>query len=255
MDETDSFQQLDVLYENQRGITFCGAVYFSEKSLLNFDPAPWVDGNFKASPVNIKTATCPDPSWEWVWQRWYVDMNGDVDESGWQYGFSFGFSNWNGRPISLQSFVRRRRWIRQRKKTECLRDDPRLMNDYFTISSSYAVTKPPIRTQHTGSLSAITDTEEEEVATIPSLLQSLQNSRIDREKLETLQKFLQSAISPDINYLINMKEKVIKSFVYESSCRQAKEMLNARPTKQDDAGQPNETDTPGKETRSFLESI
>ncbi|EPX74532.1 spore wall assembly protein [Schizosaccharomyces octosporus yFS286] len=245
MDETDSFQQLDVLYENQRGITFCGAVYFSEKSLLNFDPAPWVDGNFKASPVNIRTATCPDPSWEWAWQRWYVDMNGDVDESGWQYGFSFGFSNWNGRPISLQSFVRRRRWIRQRKKTEYTRDDPRLMNDYFTISSSYVVPKNSIRPQHTGSLSAITDAEEEEIATIPSLLQSLQNCRIDREKLDTLLKFLRFAIAPDISYLLSIKERVLRSFVYESSCRQAKEMLNDVQTKRADLGQPNETGTPG----------
>ncbi|EPY54102.1 spore wall assembly protein [Schizosaccharomyces cryophilus OY26] len=231
MNETDSTQQLDVLYENQRGITICGAVYFSGKSLLNFDPAPWVDGNSKASPVNIKTATCPDPSWEWAWQRWYVDMNGDVDESGWQYGFSFAFSNWHGKPISLQSFVRRRRWIRKRKKTEYRRDDPRLMTDYFTISSSYAVHKSPTHTQQNESLSCITDEDEEEISTIPSLLHALQNSRIDREKLDSLRKFLQSASVTDKKYLINMKEKVLKSFVYEYSCRLAKEMLNERSTR------------------------
>ncbi|KAL1620994.1 hypothetical protein SLS56_009410 [Neofusicoccum ribis] len=43
---------VDVLYENQRGSFFFGIPLFSSKSLLNFDPAAWVDGRFKPTPMS-----------------------------------------------------------------------------------------------------------------------------------------------------------------------------------------------------------
>lgn len=204
----------------------CGVPYFSEKSLLNFDPAPWVDQHFVASPVSTKTATCPDPSWEWAWQRWYIDMSGDVDESGWQYGFSFTMNNWHGKPVSLHSFVRRRRWIRKRKKKELRRDELPLVPESFTISSSY-----PIQRSSTQTRSSFEDDSSDfdlsEVTTIPALLRALQDSRIDREKLEALATFLASASIDEKVYVKNCKKDLLKNFVFEHSCRKANELLNA----------------------------
>lgn len=80
---------IDVLYENQRGWFLFGMPLYSANSLLNLDPAPWQNGMFQDSPVNITNAQVPDPSWQWAWRTWYVDMSHDVDEEGWEYSFSF----------------------------------------------------------------------------------------------------------------------------------------------------------------------
>src|ERR1700753_615986 len=71
---------IDILYENQRGTFLCGLPFFSSASLLNFDPPPWVTETHAPSAVDITNAQVPDPSWEWDWKTWYVDMSRDVDE-------------------------------------------------------------------------------------------------------------------------------------------------------------------------------
>ncbi|KAK9468283.1 hypothetical protein V1512DRAFT_259141 [Lipomyces arxii] len=106
----------DILYENQRGFIFFGTPFFSSQSLLNFDPSAWEDANFKYSPVDILTAPVPDPSWEWVWRTWYIDMTYDIDDHGWAYSIGFSSPNWHGAHVWFHSFVRRRRWIRKRKR-------------------------------------------------------------------------------------------------------------------------------------------
>ena len=113
---------IDVLYENQRGYFFFGVPFFSGNSLLNFDPPAWVTANGGPSPVDIQTAQVPDPSWEWAWPCWYVDMANDVDEEGWQYSFAFfkGLA-WHGTHPWFHSFVRRRRWLRKRVRTREMR--------------------------------------------------------------------------------------------------------------------------------------
>ncbi len=67
--------EIDVLYENQRGWFFFGIPLYSHSSLLNFDPAPWINKDGRDSAVNITNAQVPDPGWEWAWKSWYVDMS------------------------------------------------------------------------------------------------------------------------------------------------------------------------------------
>lgn len=86
--------EFDVLYENQRGLLVFGIPKFSPRTLFQWDPSPWTAANGKRSPYNIANAQLPDPSWEWAYHEWYIDMTGDVDEAGWQYSGNFGRRFW-----------------------------------------------------------------------------------------------------------------------------------------------------------------
>lgn len=208
--------ELDILYENQRGSFFFGIPLYSHSSLLNFDPSAWMTQDRRASAVNITNAQLPDPSWEWAWRTWYVDMSGDVDEQGWQYAFSFGSSHWHGTHPWFHSFVRRRRWVRLRTKipekghrgrTDFERAHM-LNEDYFTIHPS----KIRSREQsvagssrvESGFLSRVsTKVEEvplEEISNIPSLMHALKLASIDRERINALKKFVQEG-GEEIYYL------------------------------------------------------
>lgn len=161
---------IDVLYENQRGFFLCGIPLFSSKSLLNFDPSPWQTRDFKYSPVSILDKQCPDPSWEWAWKTWYVDMTTDVDDQGWAYSFSFnGYFSWHGTHVWFHSFVRRRRWLRKRVKilkngglpspNDYEMEAHGFNQDYFTIHSQQkhrggSVTTGPTATWRVPRLSA-----------------------------------------------------------------------------------------------------
>lgn len=209
--------ELDILYENQRGSFFFGLPLYSHGSLLNFDPSAWMTQDRRASAVNITNAQLPDPSWEWAWRTWYVDMSGDVDEQGWQYAFSFGSSHWHGTHPWFHSFVRRRRWVRLRTKVTDKRHRGRsgferahmLNEDYFTIHSS----KVQSREQSTAGLSRVesgflsrvsTGVDEEvhleEICDIPSLMHALKLAAIDRERIDALKKFVQEG-GEEIYYL------------------------------------------------------
>lgn len=201
--------ELDILYENQRGWFFFGVPRYSHSSLLNFDPSPWITQDKRASAVNITNAQLPDPSWEWAWKAWYVDMSGDVDEQGWQYSFSFTSSSWHGTQPWFHSFVRRRRWVRLRIKVPERRHRGRsdfekahmLTEDYFTIHSS----KVRSREQSVAGLSRVEsgflnrasmkvdeEPQIEEIGDIPSLMQALKIASIDRERIDALKKFVEN---------------------------------------------------------------
>jgi len=200
--------ELDILYENQRGSFFFGIPLYSHSSLLNFDPSAWTTQDGRDSAVNITNAQVPDPSWEWVWRAWYVDMSRDVDEQGWQYSFSFGSSQWHGTHPWFHSFVRRRRWVRLRTKVHDRRSRGRsdfershmLNEDYFTIHSSKMTSREQsmagLSRVESGPLSRVTtkvDEEEhsEEIGDIPSLMHELRLATIDRERIDALKKFVQ----------------------------------------------------------------
>ncbi|KAK9462831.1 uncharacterized protein V1516DRAFT_671243 [Lipomyces oligophaga] len=118
--DTDSSSDYDILYENQRGFFFFGEPLFSSQSLVQIDPPSWQDLENQYSPVDILTAAVPDPSWEWAWHTWYIDMAYDVDSQGWSYAFYFRSRNWHGSHNWFTSFVRRRRWIRKRQRVKHL---------------------------------------------------------------------------------------------------------------------------------------
>ncbi|KAJ2491302.1 hypothetical protein IWW37_002384 [Coemansia sp. RSA 2050] len=83
------------------------------------DPPPWCDVRMELTLPNVHSFQLPDPSWQWVSPRWLIDMTQDVDENGWQYASRFSESAaWHGRH-SAQGFVRRRRWLRLRRRYRC----------------------------------------------------------------------------------------------------------------------------------------
>jgi hypothetical protein len=239
---------VDVLYENQRGSFFCGIPLYSSASLLNFDPSPWQTAALTDSPVDITNAQVPDPTWQWAWKRWYVDMSHDVDEEGWEYSFSFSSKFcWHGTHPWLYSFARRRRWLRKRVKI-CpsgthshghlpngqMTDAHRLNDDYFTIHASRreASREPSLdrtsnknRSSWIGSIaehkSTNTDDEDDlEVLNVSALLKQLKHTTIDRKKLLRFKNFLSTA-GDELVYLPDAMQEIMSLFMYQSSRRQA----------------------------------
>jgi len=220
---------VDILYENQRGSFWCGIPLYSHKSLLNFDPSPWQTASFKDSPVNITNAQVPDPSWEWAWKSWYVDMSQDVDEEGWQYSFSFtrGFA-WHGTHPWFHSFCRRRRWLRKRVKKHLSRRHETkggmsqahmLTADYFTIHASRdrsrgssAERTANIRSSFTNHNGDQTEDEEglDDMSDISSLMRALKKAPVDRAKLAAVKRFLVQG-GEDVFYLA---DKVCNALIH-----------------------------------------
>jgi len=231
--------QIDILYENQRGSFFCGIPLYSHSSLLPIDPSPWVNKYLHDSPVNITNAQVPDPSWEWAWKTWYVDMSYDVDEEGWQYSFSFGgrFA-WHGSHPWFHSFVRRRRWLRKRVKRvdKFGRDNPgsmsaahHLTTDYFTIHSKrdrspISVVDGAGKTARPSSFISYPSTIDvdeppKEVKDIGTLLKALKYATIDREKIDVVKRFVNQA-GDELAYLQDHLSDVMSFFVFQNSRRQ-----------------------------------
>ncbi|KAJ5167833.1 Meiotically protein [Penicillium canariense] len=232
-DEPKILSELDILYENQRGWFFFGVPLYSHSSLLNLDPSAWMTKDKRDSPVNITNAQVPDPSWEWAWRTWYVDMSGDVDDQGWQYAFSFGSSQWHGTHPWFHSFVRRRRWLRLRTKIPERRHPGRsefekahmLNEDYFTIHSSKVRSREQsiarLSRTESGFLSRLgSKTEEEahmeEIGDIPSLLRALKQTSIDRARIDALKKFVEEG-GEELYYLNDKIPEIMPMFLFQAS--------------------------------------
>ncbi|KAJ1944856.1 hypothetical protein GGF37_001995, partial [Kickxella alabastrina] len=125
----------DVLFECQRGFNFLGKANFSTKLLHPMDPPPWCDPSMKLTLPNVHSFQLPDPSWEWVSPRWLIDMTLDVDEDGWQYATRFSNATWHGRHSAAKSFVRRRRWLRLRRRLQINPPSPTGVDDANLYSS------------------------------------------------------------------------------------------------------------------------
>jgi hypothetical protein len=232
--------EIDVLYENQRGWFFFGIPLYSHSSLLNFDPAPWITKDGNDSPVNITNAQLPDPSWEWAWKSWYVDMSYDVDEEGWQYSFSFSrrFS-WHGTHPWFHCFVRRRRWLRKRvKKQEMRMTDASEMGVAHTLTSDYFTIHPrrarspgsALENTNRGSSHASGRTAEdvdlppEDIKDIPSLLKALRLATIDREKIDAVKRFVNIG-GDELVYLEERTPEIMSFLVFQASRRHVLEYL------------------------------
>ena len=243
--------EVDVLYENQRGAFFLGIPLYSHSSLLNFDPSPWVTKDFKDSPVNITNAQVPDPSWQWSWKRWYVDMSHDVDEEGWQYSFSFsGNFVWHGTHPWFHSFVRRRRWLRKRVKrreygqprsgkAETMSIAHNLNTDYFTIHPKRERSPDSKRPESYTSVLASVQGEEppDEINDIATLLQALKLATVDREKIDIVKKFINQG-GEELSYLGSYIPDIMSSLVFQNSKTQLlsflKDTTNAAQTHRDE---------------------
>ncbi|KAE8352871.1 hypothetical protein BDV28DRAFT_157477 [Aspergillus coremiiformis] len=225
--------ELEILYENQRGWFFFGIPLYSHGSLLNLDPAAWVTHNLRNSPVNITNAQVPDPSWEWAWKTWYVDMSGDVDDQGWQYSFSFSSSAWHGSHPWFHSFVRRRRWVRLRVKKSSERsrrgrsgfEAAHMLNeDYFTIHTAKRKRAASMGRASQGPSThlsrAPTTVDEavplEEIGNIPTLMYALKDAKVDREKLDILRRFVEEG-GQELYYLDGKIQEIMTMFVFQAS--------------------------------------
>ncbi|KAL7267708.1 hypothetical protein RUND412_009692 [Rhizina undulata] len=230
----EEIAEIDVLYENQRGMFACGIPLFSSKSLLNFDPAPWQNKLMHDSAVSIVDAQVPDPSWVWAWKTWYVDMTQDVDEEGWTYSFSFNpHFAWHGTHIWFHSFVRRRRWLRKRIKLpsenssrEASRERGHGLNqDYFTIHSKHrdgvAGSFKQRRTVMEGGDWDDDESEEEaeEITDVPALMRVLKKARLDREKVEAVERFVEEG-GEEVAYLADMMSALMQYMIFQASRRQ-----------------------------------
>ncbi|KAK0728687.1 hypothetical protein B0T26DRAFT_810581 [Lasiosphaeria miniovina] len=221
---------VDILYENQRGGFLCGIPLFSSKALGNLDPPPWTNSANHASPTDIYTAQVPDPSWEWGWSAWRINHDDEVDEDGWEYSFMFSKKfSWH-KARWWNSFVRRRAWIRKRVKKdqgylESL--DPHMLNtEYFTIRSSMdlSLERSPSRgasnrgsrvSLSTGNLEPV---EKPDIEHTDTLLAVLRESRIDREKIEAVDNYLEHAVD-DLAGLKEAMHEVMSVFVFQASRR------------------------------------
>nr|POE56398.1 meiotically up-regulated gene 65 protein [Quercus suber] len=224
---------LDILYENQRGAFFFGIPRYSSSGLLPSDPKAWQNAQLRTSPVDIRNAQVPDPNWEWVWPSWYVDMSRDVDEEGWEYSFMFkaGF-NWHGNHPWMHSFVRRRRWIRLRRRKDTSHHLTKnkaheLTPEYFTIHPKTIRTGNDRESKIRGNEQTrlrLKREEEQDVANaditdIASLLRVLKRSAVDREKLVAVRKFIEGS-GEELYYLSQRMPEIMALFIYQSSRRQ-----------------------------------
>lgn len=225
--ESDS--AIDILYENERGAFVCGIPLFSARALGALDAAPWTNIAFKPSPTQKRYAQVPDPSWEWAWDDWRVNHDPDSttqDEEGWEYSFMFSaWCSWHG-PSWYNSFVRRRAWIRKRiRRDATAAEEGYLLNeDYFTIQSQRQRSLSPQSHTNTGSrpTSFLRDEVEaldrEDIRDIGHLMKALKESRIDREKLEVVENFVQNG-GDDLLYLWERMHDVMGVFIFQASRR------------------------------------
>ncbi|KAF7552313.1 hypothetical protein G7046_g7449 [Stylonectria norvegica] len=216
---------IDILYENERGGFLCGVALFSGAALGGLDPPPWTNGYHKASPTSTQTAQVPDPSWEWAWPEWRINHQEGVDEAGWEYSFHFSkrFSWHSGK--WWNSFVRRRAWTRKRikKRSEDISSDPHMLTaDYFNLRPASQRTH---RSQGSvasktsmSQMSAVDDDEKRpDIEDIDTLMQVLRQSRIDREKSEAIEDYLEHA--RDLPQLQEEMHEIMSLFVFQVSRR------------------------------------
>ncbi|KAK0615843.1 hypothetical protein B0T17DRAFT_497337 [Bombardia bombarda] len=234
---------IDILYENQRGGFLCGMPLFSSKALGNLDPPPWTNYAHHASPTDITNAQVPDPSWEWVWPEWRINHDDGVDEDGWEYSFMFSKKfSWH-KASWWNSFVRRRAWIRKRVKKDenYMLQDPHMLNpDYFSVRPSSDLSRERSlsrdratsrsrtashrgsrQSMSTGTGTGTVNLEEPEQITIQdveTLLLVLRRSRIDREKIEAIDNYLEHA-EEDLEGLQEVMHETMSIFVFQASRR------------------------------------
>ncbi|RWA10811.1 hypothetical protein EKO27_g4280 [Xylaria grammica] len=235
--------EIDILYENQRGGFLCGIPLFSSAALGNLDPPAWTNFAHKPSPTDIHTAQVPDPSWQWAWPEWHINHDEQIqtDGDGWEYSFMFSSKfSWHS-PKWYNSFVRRRAWIRRRIKINIgyqAADEDAMNPGYFTVLakqrelSPFATVNEVERTsmdrQSRRSQGASRRSRERsrgdtdstpvslEIKTTEDLMAILRRSRIDREKLEAVENYINNC-TDDLLRLQDYMHEIMSMFVFQAS--------------------------------------
>ncbi|KYK60481.1 meiotically up-regulated 65 protein [Drechmeria coniospora] len=223
---------VDILYENERGGFLCGIALFSSKALGGLDPPAWTNAYHKTSPTNIFTAQVPDPSWEWVWPEWRLYHQEGEDEGGWEYSFAFSRTfSWH-RASWWNSFVRKRTWIRKRakKKGADVSSEPQMLNANHPANHSPSDRSPRLNGSSAASsrapskpgMSKVSHSDigedRRDIESIEALMQTLRQARIDREKLEAVDNYLEHAM--DLSALQDEMHEIMSFFVFQASRRQ-----------------------------------
>lgn len=220
---------VDILYENQRGGFLCGMPLFSSMALGNLDPPAWTNFAHRPSPTDINTAQVPDPSWEWAWPEWRINHDEGVDGDGWEYSFAFSKKFAWHKARWWNSFVRRRAWIRKRVRKDAgySAQGPHMLNpEYFTIRPSSETARdgsPSGASSFRGSRVSMDTSNMEggEPAVIEhadDLLRVLRASRIDREKIEAVDNYLENA-QENLEGLQSIMHDIMALFVFQASRR------------------------------------
>jgi hypothetical protein len=216
---------IDILCENQRGAFLCGAPMFSSVGLWLTDPHAWTTPQGKYTPYNIMNAELPDPTWEWLWPRWFVDMTGDVDENGWTYNLNFTRHHWHGHHLWYHSFVRRRYWLRKRRKRVAGGTSKRLNEEGTRYTAT--VMSAGKTTQHASMLHVLQQEEEPEPINLSNLgdfYTRLRQCRIDREKLEAVDLYLHQG--RDLYALAGEVKTILRFMIFQDSRRRFLALLS-----------------------------
>lgn len=154
-----------------------------------------------------------------------------MDDGGWEYSFAFSKKfSWHGARW-WNSFVRRRAWIRKRARKRALDTsaDPHMLNvDYFTVrpasyrshrsNGSVASSRAPSKFSMTQLSTSEVEEGQPDIEDIETLLQILRHARIDREKREAVENYLDNAM--DLPALQHEMHEIMSLFIFQASRRQ-----------------------------------
>jgi len=187
--------EVEEVWENQRGTVLMGGPRFSANSLLPTDRGHWSDesGNQKIEKDKLQL---PTPEWEWVEPNWIIDTRGDVDADGWQYAFNFGLFPWS-KNCTVMSYVRRRKWIRSRKRMVALAKKKSQYDGYLS-SKINAPTLP------------------DAINSLPyqaNLVKRINVGRLDREKLALLRSEIEVLVKQESPEQAEQKDKTVEADV------------------------------------------
>lgn len=149
-----------------------------------------------------------------------------MDQFGWEYSFMFSKSfSWHG-PKWWNSFVRRRAWVRKRvkKKPEDVSEDPHMLNsDYFTVTPANHSRASSVAGSRRESISRASiqmsiAEEKPDIDDVWTLMAVLKASRIDREKIEAVENYLEHA-KDNLEHLQDEMHDIMGIFVFQASRR------------------------------------
>lgn len=135
-------------------------------------------------------------------------------------------------PKWYNSFVRRRAWTRKRTKRDIDPDDPHMLNtDYFTVHNSTATSRSGSKASSRMSRGSMSTglsgaaSEQADIQDMATLMAILNGSRIDREKIEAVENFLEHG-EEELEQLQHNMHEIMAIFVFQASRRALLSKLN-----------------------------